>query len=278
MYRLISSASNPTVKETIKLRDGKHRRRTGRFLVDGLRETVRAAQAGIRFADVFLPEDRLEATETALRRAGALGPESVMYVVTPSVFEKLAFGNRREGPVAVGIAPVRTLEHLDQALADCRAPLLTVLEGVEKPGNVGAIFRSADGAALDGVILADPVTDLFNPNTIRGSLGTIFKMPSAAAETSRTLDWLGRHGIEAAVARCDGAVPYTEYDFRRPTAIVLGSEAEGLTDVWQGPGVTAVSLPMRGIADSLNVSVAAAILFYEARRQRGSSMSQETVK
>jgi TrmH family RNA methyltransferase len=152
-------------------------------------------------------------------------------------------------------------------LPDC--PLVGVLEGAEKPGNVGAVLRSADGAGLSALIVADGGTDLFNPNAIRASLGTIFTVPVATATTAETIDWLTGHGLAVYAARVDGSVPYTVADFRRPAAIVLGSEAEGLTAAWAGDWLTAVRLPMQGAADSLNVSATAAVLFYEALRQRG---------
>jgi RNA methyltransferase, TrmH family len=147
-------------------------------------------------------------------------------------------------------------------------PLVAVVEGIEKPGNLGAILRSADGAGVDALIAADPRTDLFNPNAIRASLGTIFSVPIANATSAKTISWLTDHGISIVVARVDGSVAYDQVDYRGPLAIVLGSEAHGLAGTWSGPGIQAVSLPMLGVADSLNVSAAAAILLYEARRQR----------
>ena len=145
---------------------------------------------------------------------------------------------------------------------------MAVVEAVEKPGNLGAIARSADGAGADALIAADPRTDPFNPNAIRASLGTIFSLRVAAASRAETLAWLHELGARIVVARVDGDETYTDVDLNGPLAIVLGSEAAGLSDVWAGPGVVAVRLPMLGAADSLNVSVAAGILLYEARRQR----------
>jgi TrmH family RNA methyltransferase len=147
-------------------------------------------------------------------------------------------------------------------------PLLAVIEGVEKPGNVGAILRSADAAGLDGVIVADGGTDLFNPNTIRASLGTVFKSNVVEATAADTIVWLRERGVRAVAARLEATVDYTSADLRGGVAIVLGSEAEGLSEVWRGAEMEAVRLPMRGIADSLNVSTTGAVLFYEAVRQR----------
>jgi TrmH family RNA methyltransferase len=148
-------------------------------------------------------------------------------------------------------------------------PLVAVVEGVEKPGNIGAILRSADGAAIDAVVAASPRTDLFNPNAIRASAGTIFAIRIAAAPTADVLAWLRDRRIRVVAARVDATQRYTEVDLTGPLALVVGAEAEGLGDAWSADDVSAVRLPMLGVGDSLNVSVSAAILFYEARRQRG---------
>ncbi len=187
------------------------------------------------------------------------------FEVSPSLFERLAFGQRAEGVLGVAQTPPVGLDHI--VLPPC--PLVAVVEGIEKPGNLGAVLRSADGAGLSAVLVADPRTDLFNPNTIRASLGTVFTMPVAVASAEEILAFLGRHCLAVYAARVDAPILYTQADFRQPAAIVLGSEAEGLSGRWQGEPVQSIALPMRGAADSLNVSAAAAILFYEALRQRG---------
>ena len=145
---------------------------------------------------------------------------------------------------------------------------MVVLEGVEKPGNLGAVLRSADGAGANALIVADPRTDLFNLNVIRASAGTVFGVPLAVAPADAVITWLRERGIRIVATRV-GAAAYTDADLRGPLAIALGSETEGLSEQWAGAGIEAVSLPMLGIADSLNVSVTAAVLLYEARRQRG---------
>jgi TrmH family RNA methyltransferase len=143
------------------------------------------------------------------------------------------------------------------------------LEGVEKPGNVGAILRSADAAGVDAVIIADGGTDLYNPNTIRASLGTVFRQNICEASSADAIEWLGSKGLAIIAARPDATTLYTAANLRTGVAIVLGSESAGLTDAWNATGVLAVRLPMHGLADSLNVSTTAAVLFYEALRQRG---------
>ena len=262
---IISSLQNPRVKEAVRLRDARQRRKQGRIVIDGARELARAIAAGVRLGEVFVCEPlcRGDDARAVLDRLPSL-PAEVLYVAEP-VFEKLAFGQRAEGVLGVADMPQPTLDRLP--LPD--SPLVAVLEGVEKPGNFGAVLRTADGAGLSALIAADPRTDLYNPNAIRASLGTIFTLPIAEVPGAEVLAWLRLHGLAIGAARVDGAVPYTQVDFRRPTAIVLGSEAEGLSDLWRTADVVAVRLPMLGAADSLNVSAAAAVLFYEARRQRG---------
>ena len=146
-----------------------------------------------------------------------------------------------------------------------------MLEGVEKPGNIGAVLRSADAAGVSALIVADGGTDLFNPNTIRASLGTIFTVPVCSASAAAVRDWLLAAKLAIFAARVDAEAIYSDADFTRPAAIVLGSEAAGLTGVWSGAGITPIRLPMKGAVDSLNVSATAAVLFYEALRQREGS-------
>jgi len=261
----ITSLQNQRVKEAVRLRDRRHREKQGRILIDGARELARAVGAGVRMLEMFVCEPLCTSREAQ----GLLGwlPDcrAEVFRVTEPVFEKLSFGHRAEGVLGVAEMPRQRLEELQLP----ERPLVAVLEGVEKPGNVGAVLRSADAAGLSALIVADAWTDLYNPNAIRASLGTIFTMPVCAATSADTLEWLRRKRLAIYAARADASLPYTEVDYRGPTAIVLGSEAEGLSAGWSGGDVTAVRLPMHGAADSLNVSAAAAVLFYEARRQRG---------
>ena len=260
----ITSLQNPRIKEMIRLRDGRHRRKQGRILIDGVREIARAMQAGIVPGEVvYCPQLCQEASAQDLLVTAE--ERSELIEVPPQVFEKLAFGARTEGVVAVAPTPQASLTNLTID----KNSLVVVLEGVEKPGNVGAVLRSADASGAGAVIVADGRTDLFNPNAIRASLGTIFTVPVAEASSRLTLAWLRQRDFSVYAARVDGSVVYTEANFTGPSAIVLGSEAEGLTNVWSGEDVQAVRLPMLGVADSLNVSVTAAVILYEALRQRG---------
>ncbi|NMC21393.1 MAG: RNA methyltransferase [Thermogutta sp.] len=262
----ITSLRNPTIKAVRALRDGRKRIKSGRMIVHGLREISRAVAAGVGFEYVFFcPSLMDEAGRRLFEELQSRG--APLIEVTPPIIEGLAFGDRAEAVVAVAGSPHRELKDFRPARPD-EPPLIAVVEGVEKPGNLGAVIRSADGAGAGGVIAADLRTDLFNPNVIRASLGTVFSMPTAVASGEEVLAWLRDRGIVAYAARVDAEKEYWQADFTMPSAIVLGNEAEGLSRCWSGPGVEPVRLPMLGLADSLNVSAAAAILLYEARRQR----------
>jgi TrmH family RNA methyltransferase len=259
----ITSLANLRVKAAVRLRDRRERETTGLTIVDGAREILRALDAGVQVATIFIAEDLLRTPEAHLV-AEQVGHRPTTIAVSPAVLARIAYGERSDGLVAIVRTPQMTL-------ADLVVPddaLVVVLEGVEKPGNLGAVLRTADGAGAYAVIAADPRTDPYNPNVIRASLGTIFALPFVAATTEETLIWLREHGIRPLAAIVDAATDYAAADLRGPLAIVLGSEAGGLTTAWRDPGVTPISIPMHGIADSLNVSIAAAIVLYEAIRQR----------
>jgi TrmH family RNA methyltransferase len=265
----ITSPANPHVKRALSLRDRRERDRTGLTIVDGGRELRRAVEAGVDVVEAFVDEVRCDDNPDCRAAVEALpGWASISGVVAA----RLAYGDRFEGVVAVVRQPSTALDSLE--LPD--EPLIVVLDGVEKPGNVGAILRSADAAGADAVLLADPRTDPFNPNVIRASLGTVFTVPFAAGPSSEVLACLVGRRIRVVAARVDAARLYTEADLRGPLAIVLGSEAEGLGGAWSGAAVDAVRVPMLGIADSLNVAATAAVLLFEARRQRGLPGERET--
>jgi TrmH family RNA methyltransferase len=229
-----------------------------------VREIVRAWEAGVQLNELFhCPERCHPAAAAWLAEQQSRLPQ--VCEVSPAVFEKLAFGDRAEGLIAVAVPPAADLDRIPVSEG-----VVAVVEGIEKPGNVGAMLRTADAAGVLGMIVADGGTDLYNPNTIRASLGAVFTLPVAAVTSHQALDWLRRHAYRILAARVDGAQPYTRADYRGRCALVLGSEAAGLTDAWRSDDVQAISLPMRGRVDSLNVSAAAAVLFYEALRQRSS--------
>lgn len=262
---VLTSFANPRVKAASALRDRRQRDRTGLTLIDGARELRRALEAGVTLVEAFVCEPLLAGLDAraVFDRLRANG--TTLHTTSEPVFAKLAFGERAEGIVAVVRIPTTRLD--DLALPP--VPLVVVIEGVEKPGNVGALLRSADGAGVDAVVVASPRTDLFNPNAIRASAGTIFSVPLAVAATADVIAWLRAQSIRIVAAQVEAERIYTATDLRGPVAIVLGAEDDGLTSVWAAPDIDAVRLPMLGVADSLNVSVSGAVLLYEARRQRG---------
>lgn len=261
----VSSRQNPRFKAALALRDARERRTRGRIVVDGAREIGRALDAGVVPLEAWIAPERVR-SEAARALLPRLAASAEVIETTPELLARLAYGERDEGIVAVFRMPRADLDRLAEALPE--RPLVAVVERVEKPGNLGALLRSADGAGVDAVIVADPVSDLWNPNAIRASLGTIFAMPVAVCSSPEALAFLRERGVAVMAARVEGAVGYDTVDLSGPVALVVGAETTGLTPVWAGEGVTAVAIPMLGLADSLNLSTSAAVLFYEARRQR----------
>jgi len=260
----ITSTTNSRVKAAARLRDRSGRNDQGRIIIDGVREIGLAIASGIELVELYhLPELCRGEAHTALLEAAHAAKVSLLEV-TPPVMEKLAYGQRVESVVAVAATPQRTLADLRLSAS----ALVAVVEGVEKPGNLGAILRTADAAGVAALIVADGGTDLYNPNAIRASLGAIFTVPVATAASAATLDWLRQHQFRILAARVDGTTIYTDADYLGRTALLFGSEAHGLADLWQAADVTPIRLPLLGQIDSLNLSATAAVLFYEALRQR----------
>ncbi len=261
----VSSRQNPRFKATLALRDARERRERGLIIVDGAREIGRALDAGVVLRETWIATERIrsEAARALLPRVAA---DAETIETTPELLARLAYGDRDEGLVAVFETPSADLATIAGGLPE--RPLIAVMEQVEKPGNLGALLRSADGAGVDAVIAADPISDIWNPNAIRASLGTIFSLPVAACTATQALAFLREQDVAILAARVEGATDYDAVDLTGSVALVVGAETSGLSEVWSGEGVTAVAIPMLGLADSLNVSASAAVLFYEARRQR----------
>ncbi len=262
----VESASNPRIRAIADLRDRRNRLAAGLTVVDGARECLRALASDVTVETaVICPElvrsDDAHAVVGEVARRGIPSLEA-----SERAFERAAYGDRADGTLLVVRVPQVLLADLAPIAARGDA-LVVVTEDVVKPGNLGAILRSADGAGADAVIAVGG-TDLYNPNVVRASVGTIFHLPVVAAEADETLAWLRAGGFHVVAARVDAAHSWAGADLRGRTALVLGSEAEGLSDAWNAPDVEGVARPMLGVADSLNVSVTAAVLLYEARRQR----------
>lgn len=256
----ITSAQNARIKRLLALQQkSSERRRERLFVVEGLRELRHCLEAGFQVESVFLCPALLQAdVPTALK-------DMEPTVIPPELYEKVAYRGSTEGIIAIVRQRCLTLDDLT---LQKKAPLIVVLESVEKPGNLGAVLRSADAAGADAVIVCDPLTDLYNPNLIRSSIGAVFTVPTVACSSQDCIRFLKRHDICILTAQLQDSHLYYHIDMRRPTAIVMGTESTGLTTQWREAADAHIRIPMLGQLDSLNVSVSAAILLYEAVRQR----------
>jgi len=259
----IMSPANPRVKQLVALRRRRVREQSDVTLVEGLAEVELALAAGVRPRTLYYcPELANEAALSIAGRAEALGAEVIR--VSRPVFEKISYREGPDGWLAVVPAMATDLSRLDPG----PRPLVLICAGLEKPGNLGAILRTADAAGVAAVIAADPVTDWGNPNVVRASKGTVFSVPVASATTTEVLDWLSTRGLQIVAATPDARQLVTDIDLTGPTAIAVGAEQAGLSAEWLERADVRVRIPMFGRADSLNVSTSAAIISYEAVRQR----------
>jgi TrmH family RNA methyltransferase len=263
MTKVITSLQNPLIKNIDTLtQKARERRGQGLFVAEGLRETLLALRAGYRPEALLYDPAFTTAVDLAILGENA-APE-VWIETSSAVFEKIAY--RSGVPNVVALLHAKPLELARIVLPE--TPLILVLESVEKPGNIGAILRSADAAGVSAVILCDPLTDWYNPNVIRASLGAVFTTPVATATAEATLEWLHLHGIRVVATHLEAAHPYYEEDFCKGVAIVMGAEAEGISNFWVEASDARVIIPMQGRVDSMNVSASSAVLMFEARRQR----------
>lgn len=276
----ITSLQNPRVKAAARLRDRRDRDRDGRFLIEGYRETLRAVGAALPLDELFFcPEHFLGANERPLieRARESCGARPVE--VAAHVFEKLSYRDRPDGILAVAPIPSWGLETLDARIAAraasrggeaAVAPLVLVVQAIEKPGNLGTMLRTADAAGVTAAIVCDRATDLWNPNVVRASVGTLFTVPVAEGESAAVRQWLRARGIRLVATSPDAELLHSDADLACPTALVIGSEQYGLDAAWLAECDERVRIPMRGEADSLNAAISAAVVLFEALRQRGS--------
>lgn len=276
----ITSLQNPRVKAAARLRDRRDRDRDGRFLIEGYREVLRAVGAGLPIDELFhcpgffLGENERPLIERARERSGARAIE-----VAEPVFEKLSYRDRPDGLLAVAPIPSWDLASLDGRIAACRerrgtaaagaAPLILVAQSIEKPGNLGTMLRAADAAGATAAIVCDKATDLWNPNVVRASVGTLFTVPVAEGESAAVRAWLRERGIRLVATTPDAERLHSDADLAAPTALVIGSEQYGLDAAWLAECDERVRIPMQGEADSLNAAISAAVVLFEALRQRG---------
>ena len=265
----ITSLQNQKIKHLLQLQQKSSlRREEQQFVVEGLRELTHCIQAGYEIMAVFTLsyDDYLINLQVPHLTMMPSMPE--VYEVSGKVYEKIAYRGTTEGIIAIVRGKQHRLNELDKITNT--TPLYVILESVEKPGNLGAILRSADAAGVDAVIVCDPLTDLYNPNLIRSSIGAVFTLPVVTCSSEECIAYLKEHDIKILTAQLQNSSLYYEQDMTKGTAIVMGTESTGLTDVWRKAADAHIRIPMLGKLDSLNVSVSAAILMYEAVRQRKS--------
>ncbi len=260
---IITSVQNARIKHVVALQQKSSlRREEGLFVVEGQREIEHCKACGYEVVEMFRRKDEGGRTKEI---------SSSDILVTSQVYEKMAYRGSTEGVIAVVKCKDHSLSSLllpPSSFLQKQAPLVVVLESVEKPGNLGAILRSAEAAGVDAVIVCDPLTDMYNPNLIRASIGGVFCVPTAVCTSQECIAFLKEHGIKILTAQLQDSYEYYDYDMTQGTAIVMGTESTGLTNQWREAADAHIRIPMLGRLDSLNVSVSAAILMYEAVRQR----------
>jgi TrmH family RNA methyltransferase len=257
----ITSLHNPFIKSVIQLQEkAKARKQSGLFIIEGKREIQLALKGGYCIETVlFLPEITSETELNSFSKSAEL------IQITKEVYQKIAYRDTTEGIIA--IAKTKTLLLSDLKLS--KNPLILVVESIEKPGNLGAMLRTADAANIDAVLIANPKTDLYNPNIVRSSVGCLFTNQIAVGTTDEIIEFLEKNSIHFYSATLQNSTHYHTQNFTLPTALVVGTEATGLTQKWREKATQNIIIPMQGEIDSMNVSVAAAILLFEAKRQRG---------
>lgn len=238
------------------------REREGRFLIEGSREVRRALESGVVLEQLFISPELLPSEERLVREH--VPAEVEVSELSSQAFTKVSYRQNPDGVLAVARTQARSLNDLSLA----EDALVLIIDGLEKPGNVGALLRTADGAGLDAVFVTGAGTDLYNPNVIRASMGSLFSRPVLAVDTGELLTWLQARHFRIVATSPHAEQSYWQADYRQATAILLGREHEGLTENWLQVADTQVVIPMRGLADSLNVATAGALLIYEALRQR----------
>jgi TrmH family RNA methyltransferase len=261
MHFTITSTQNPKVKNLLALEKPRERKKQCLFVIEGKKEIGMALEAGYKIGNLFFCEELI--SKDVLLSLGA--SDKLMIPVSKEVFDKIAVRENSGGVLAVAEQKTHRLQELKLS----HNPLILILESVEKPGNLGAILRTSDAAGVDAVIICDPQTDFYNSNVIRSSIGCIFTKQTASATSEDTLTWLKENGINIYCTYLKASQPYHQIDYKAPCAIVMGTESTGLSDAWVKASTANIIIPMQGAIDSMNVSTAAAVVIFEARRQRG---------
>ncbi len=263
-WQSITSPTNMRIRQLLRLQEKpRERREAGVVIVEGLREIRMAIAAGYSPRELYVAEGL--ASEKNVSSIAEYFEGTPAFLLSQEAFSRIAYRENSDGVIAIFATRTHELDRLQLT----ENPLLLIAESVEKPGNLGALLRTADAAGVDALIVCDPRTDVYNPNVVRASIGTLFSVQMGVAYSSEVLAWLKQKNIlPYAAALSSQAIPYTQADFCQPSAIVVGTEADGLSPLWLSACSTHIIIPMHGKADSLNVSVSAAILVFEAIRQR----------
>lgn len=261
MHFKITSTQNPKVKSLMALEKPRERRKQQLFVIEGEREIRLAAEAGYKIGNIFFCDEIISED----RIPKVIKEDKLIVPVSKEVFEKIAVRESSGGMIAVA----EQRPHLLSQIKLKKNPLVLILESVEKPGNLGAILRTADAAGVDGVIICDPQTDFYNPNVIRSSVGCVFTNQLAAVSSDEAIAWLKKNGIKIFCTSLQASKPYHQIDYTQPCAIVMGTEATGLSEIWTKNSEANIIIPMQGKIDSMNVSNATAVVVFEAMRQRG---------
>ncbi len=261
MHFTITSTQNPKIKNLLALEKPRERKKQCLFVVEGTREIRLALEAGYKIGNLFFCEEIISAQD--LKAIGS--NDTLLIPVSREVFEKIAVRENSGGVVAVAEQKTHRLNDIQLS----ENPLILVLESVEKPGNLGAILRTADAADVDAVIICDPHTDFYNPNVIRSSIGCSFTKQTASATSEEAISWLKERKIDIFCTSLKASQSYHVIDYTTKCAIVMGTESTGLSDLWLDNSKGNIIIPMQGRIDSMNVSTAAAVVVFEAKRQRG---------
>ena len=262
MSEYISSKKNPKIRNLIHLKKSGVRKKLSQIIIEGEKEVKMALKGGVKIPTLLVCEEFCEIEMDELLNLG-MDIKAVINI-SPEVFNHLAYRQNSGGIIAIGIPDYPPLAILNPA----KNSIYIILEAVEKPGNLGAILRTADAAGVSGLIVCDPKTDIYNPNVIRSSLGCIFSVKTVIASPRETLSWLHKNEVISFATHLAAEESYFEQDFSGSIAFVMGTESEGLTDFWKTGADKLIKIPMLGQADSMNVSVTTAIVLFEALRQR----------
>ena len=261
MHQLITSHQNPKIKSLLALEKPRERKKQCLFTIEGKKELMLAMEAGYKIGNIFFCEELIPFEE--VRLLSRLDP--ILIPVSKEVFDKIARRENSGGVIAVAEYKTHRLEDIKIS----SNPLILILEAIEKPGNLGAVLRTADAAGVDAVIICDPQTDFYNPNVIRSSIGCIFTNQVASGTSEEAITWLKKNNIAIYCTYLKASRPYHHVDYTQPSAVVMGTESTGLSSAWVQNATANILIPMSGKIDSMNVSTAAAVVIFEAKRQRG---------